>query len=160
MLHDERVINPRGGESEYGRIHFKHVAMGIIPLNNDLNTYLVDQWRYPLNAYSWEIPMGGGHLDEDALGSAKRELVEETGITAACWERLSKVHLSNWVSDEVGYIYLAKELTFGATQFDESEDLKIKKLPLKKAVEMCLDCYKTDILSLIGLLKLARTYSF
>ena len=106
--------------------------MGIIPLDNDLNTYLVDQWRYPLNAYSWEIPMGGGHLDGDSLGSAKRELVEETGITAACWERLSKVHLSNWVSDEVGYIYLAKKLTFGATQFDESEDLKIKKLPLKK----------------------------
>ncbi len=74
MLHDERVINPRGGESEYGRIHFKHVAMGIIPLDNDLNTYLVDQWSYPLNAYSWEIPMGGGHLDEDSLGSAKREL--------------------------------------------------------------------------------------
>ena len=76
VLHDEQVINPRGGESEYGRIHFKHAAMGIIPLDNDLNTYLVGQWRYPLNAYSWEIPMGGGHLDEDALGSAKRELLE------------------------------------------------------------------------------------
>ena len=55
---------------------------------------------------------------------------------------------------------MAKELTFGSTQFDESEDLKIKKLPLKKAVEMCLDCYITDSLSLLGLLKLARTYSF
>ena len=105
-------------------------------------------------------PMGGGNLGEDALGSTKRELVEETRITIACWERLSKVHLSNWVSDEVGYTYLAKELTFGATQFDESEDLKIKKLPLKKAVEMCLDYYITDSLSLLGLLKLARTYSF
>ena len=160
VLHDEQVINPRGGESEYGRIHFKHAAMGIIPLDNDLNTYLVGQWRYPLNAYSWEIPMGGGHLDKDALGSAKRELLEETGITAALWQRLSKVHLSNSVSDEVGYIYLAKELTFGATQFDESEDLTIKKLPLRKAVEMCLDGSITGSLSLIGLFKLARTYSF
>ena len=94
------------------------------------------------------------------LGSAKRELLEETGITAARWESLSKVHLSNSVSDEVGYIYLAKELTFGATQFDESEDLTIKKLPLIKAVEMCLDGSITDSLSLIGLFKLARTYSF
>ena len=94
------------------------------------------------------------------LGSAKRELLEETGITAARWESLSKVHLSNSVSDEVGYIYLAKELTFGTTQFDESEDLMIKKLPFKKAVEMCLDGSITDSLSLIGLLKLARTYSF
>ena len=90
MLHDERVINPKGGESEYGRVHFKHVAMGIIPRDNDLNTYLVDQWRYPLNAYSWEIPMGGGYLDEDPLGSAKRELVEETGITAASLGKVVK----------------------------------------------------------------------
>jgi len=73
--------------------------MGIIPLDNDLNTYLVDQWSYPLNAYSWEIPMGGGHLDGDSLGSAKREFVEETGIAAASWERLSKVHLSNWLKN-------------------------------------------------------------
>ncbi|MDC1516534.1 NUDIX hydrolase [Cyclobacteriaceae bacterium] len=160
VLHDEQVINPRGGESQYGRIHFKHAAMGIIPMDDDLNTYLVGQWRYPLNAYSWEIPMGGGQLDQDLLGSAKRELLEETGITATRWQELSKVHLSNSVSDEVGYIYLAKGLTFGATQFDESEDLMIKKLPLKKAIEMCLEGSITDSLSLIGLLKLARTYSF
>ncbi len=58
VLHDEQVINPCGGEREYGRIHFKHAAMGIIPLDKDLNTYLVSQWCYHLNAYSWEIPMG------------------------------------------------------------------------------------------------------
>ena len=86
--------------------------MGIIPLDKDLNTYLVSQWCYHLNAYSWEIPMGGGPLDEDSLGSAKRELLEETGITAAGGKGLSKVHLSNSVSDEVGYIYLAKRAYF------------------------------------------------
>ena len=112
VLHDEQVINPWGGESEYGRIHFKHAAMGIIPLDKDLNTYLVSQWCYHLNAYSWEIPMGWGPLNKDLLGSAKRELLEETGITAARWESLSKVHLSNSVSDEVGYIYLAKRAYF------------------------------------------------
>lgn len=110
--------------------------MGIILLDNDLNTYLVDQWRYPLNAYSWENSMGGGHLDGDSLGFAKRELVEETGLKTACWERLSKVHLSNWVSDEVGYIYLAKKLTFDATQFDKSEDLKIKTAFKKNCINV------------------------
>ena len=159
VLHDEQVINPKGGESQYGRIHFKHAAMGIIPMDDDLNTYLVGQWRYLLNAYSWEIPMGGGQLDQNLLLSAKRELLEETGITAIRWQELSKVHLSNSVSDEVGYIYLAKGLTFGGTQVDESEDLMIKKIPLKKGIEMCLEGSITDSLSLIGLLKLARTYS-
>jgi 8-oxo-dGTP pyrophosphatase MutT (NUDIX family) len=151
---DEEVINPGGGLSQYGRVHFKNLAIGIIPLDAELNTWLVGQWRYPLNLYSWEIPMGGGLRSEDKLASAKRELREETGISANIWEEFLQMHTSNSVTDEVGYAYVAKDLTFGETEFEESEDLTIKKLPFQEAVDMCLNGEITDGLSMVAILKL------
>ncbi|MFT4737469.1 MAG: ADP-ribose pyrophosphatase [Cyclobacteriaceae bacterium] len=151
---DEEVINPGGGVSLYGRVHFKNLAIGIIPLDAELNTWLVGQWRYPLNLYSWEIPMGGGLRSEDKLASAKRELKEETGISANIWEEFLTMHTSNSVTDEVGYAYVAKDLTFGETEFEESEDLTIKKLPFQEAVDMCLNGEITDGLSMVAILKL------
>ncbi|MFT7018086.1 MAG: 8-oxo-dGTP pyrophosphatase MutT (NUDIX family) [Cyclobacteriaceae bacterium] len=151
---DEEVINPGGGVSLYGRVHFKNLAIGIIPLDAELSTWLVGQWRYPLNLYSWEIPMGGGLRSEDKLASAKRELKEETGISANIWEEFLTMHTSNSVTDEVGYAYVAKDLTFGETEFEESEDLTIKKLPFQEAVDMCLNGEITDGLSMVAILKL------
>src|ERR1700757_758785 len=75
------VINPNGGKGIYGKVHFKNLAIGILPLDEELNTWLVGQYRFTLNAFSWEIPEGGGAA-EDPLGSASRELLEETGLVA------------------------------------------------------------------------------
>jgi ADP-ribose pyrophosphatase len=146
------VTNPGGGKSLYGKVHFKGYALGILALDEEMNTWIVGQWRYPLNEYSWELPMGGGPLDEDKLASAKKELREETGITATKWKEISKIHLSNSVTDEVGYGYLAQRLTFGETAFEETEDITIKKLPFKDAVEMCLNGEITDSLSVATIL--------
>jgi ADP-ribose pyrophosphatase len=82
------VLNPAGGKGIYGKVHFKNTAIGVIPLDDDLNTYLVGQYRFPLNRYSWEIPEGGGPLNSDTLTSAKRELKEETGLVAEAWTKL------------------------------------------------------------------------
>lgn len=153
---EDQVINPQGGDSLYGKVHFKNLAIAIVPLDQDLNTWLVGQWRYTLNEYSWEIPMGGGPLEIDPLESAKRELKEETGLEADEWECFLKIHTSNSVTDEVGYCYSAKGLTQGATEFDETEDLAIKVLPFQEAFEMCLSGEITDSLSLAALLKLGH----
>ena len=152
---EHEVTNPGGGASLYGKVHFKNYAIGILALDEDMNTWLVGQWRYPLNEYSWELPMGGGPLHEDKLESAKKELREETGISATHWEEITKIHLSNSVSDEVGYGYLAKGLTFGETEFEETEDLTIKKLPFSAVVEMCMKGEITDSLSVATILKYA-----
>ena len=82
------VTNPGGGKGLYGKVHFKAFAIGIIPLDQEHNTWLVGQYRYPLDEYSWEIPMGGGALDVPILDSAKRELKEETGLIAEKWTEL------------------------------------------------------------------------
>ncbi len=149
-----KVINPNGGEGIYGKVHFKNLAIGIIPVFENGDTILVGQYRYPLNAYSWEIPEGGGKLDVEPLISAKRELLEETGITASKWTNLLEMHLSNSVSDEYSIIYLAEELTEGISQPEETEQLQIKRLPLLEAIEMVFRGEITDSMSVASLLKL------
>lgn len=155
-VHEEQVINPTGGDSLYGRVHYKNLAIAIVPLDEELNTWLIGQWRYTLSEYSWEIPMGGGPIGIDPLESAKRELKEETGLEANQWDCFLKIHTSNSVTDEVGYCYTAKGLTQGATEFDDTEDLAIKKLPFQQVFEMCMNGEITDSLSLAAIFKLGH----
>lgn len=160
-LDEHQVINPAGGNGIYGKVHFKNKAIGIIPLDRENNTWIVGQHRYVLNEWSWEIPEGGGPLDIDTLVSAKRELSEETGLYARNWTEIARVHLSNSVSDEVGYVFLAEELDIGKSKLDETEaDLIVKKLPFAQVLQMVEKGEITDSLSVIGILKLARLKSF
>ena len=157
-LTEHQVINPGGGRGIYGEVHFKNLAIGIIPLDDENNTWLVGQYRFPLKQYSWEIPEGGGLLENDPLLSAKRELLEETGIIADEWIEIQKIHLSNSVSDELGIIYLAKKLRFGESSPEESEDLIVRKVPFETAYQMVLNSEITDSLSVAAILKVKILY--
>lgn len=150
------MTNPGGGKSLYGKVHYKNWAIGIIPLDEEQNTWLVGQYRYTLDEYSWEIPMGGGLLSIPILESAKRELKEETGLTAEKWTEICKIHTSNSVTDETGIAFLAEGLTEGLTDFEETEDLKIWKLPFSEAVAMCDRGEITDSLSVAAIYRLSR----
>jgi 8-oxo-dGTP pyrophosphatase MutT (NUDIX family) len=154
-VHEERVINPGGGENDYGRVHFKNKAIAIVPLDDAGNTWLVGQDRYTLGAYSWELPMGGATYDEDPLAAAKRELKEETGLTAQHWKEVMRLHLSNSVTDEEGYVFVARDLKEGESAFDETEDLQIRRLPFKDALTMVRQGEITDAMSVAALLAVA-----
>jgi ADP-ribose pyrophosphatase len=147
------VINPNGGPGIYGFVHYKNLAIGILPVDADGNTWLVGQYRYPTDHYTWEIPEGGGDPAIDPVISAQRELREETGIEAATWRLLLHMEMSNSVSDERAYIYLATGLTFGASSPEETEQLALKKLPLSEAIAMVLDGRIVDSLSMAALLR-------
>ena len=153
-VHEDDVINPSGGEGIYGVVHFKNLAIGVIPVDHEQHTWLVGQFRYALNEYSWEIPMGGSPLNDDPMQGAARELREETGLTANNWQTLMTVHPSNSVTDEVGIIYLATELEQGETEHEDTEELIIKRLPLQHAIEMTLKNEITDCMSAAALLRL------
>jgi ADP-ribose pyrophosphatase len=153
-LTEHQVLNPSGGPGIYGEIHFKSLAIGILPLDDTGNTWLVGQYRFPLKAYSWEIPAGGGAFDTAAVESAQRELVEETGFTADQWTELLRMHLSNSVSDELAIIYLARGLKAGPSEPEETEQLVIRKLPFQEAFEMVMKGEITDSLSVAAILKL------
>lgn len=156
ILEEHQVITPSGKDGIYGQVKFKNKALGIVPLDNEDNTWLVGQFRYTLDAYSWEIPMGGGPLEDDILLSAERELKEETGLTAKKWTQIMKIHTSNSVTDEEGFVFLAEDLEEGETAFDDTEDLKVIRLPLTEAIEKVMKGEITDAISIAGLLKVAR----
>lgn len=156
ILSEHDVINPNGNKGIYGKVSFKNKAIGIIPLDENGYTWLVGQYRYTLDEYSWEIPMGGGLLSIDPLVSAKRELLEETGLIASKWTKILRIHTSNSVTDEEGFVFLAEDLLQSTPEFDDTEKIDIKKLPLVKVYEMVLENKITDSISIAGILKLGK----
>jgi 8-oxo-dGTP pyrophosphatase MutT (NUDIX family) len=147
------VLNPAGKPGIYGVVSFKNIAIGILPLDKHLNTWLVGQWRYPLGQYSWEIIEGGGPHGVDPIESAKRELKEETGLVAKNYTELCRIHTSNSVTDEYGIIYIARDLEESEAEPEESEDLQVKKVPFNTAFEMVMNGEITDSLSMAAILK-------
>ena len=151
-LREDKVITPGGKNGIYGVVETKP-AIGIVPLSDDLYTYLVGQYRYTLDKYSWEIPEGGGMDSEDILTGAKRELLEETGLKSEKWTFLDTMYTSNSVTNEIGYLYLAEDLQQGTAHPDHTEDLQIKRLPFLEAWEMVLRAEIKDSLAIIGLMR-------
>jgi 8-oxo-dGTP pyrophosphatase MutT (NUDIX family) len=152
-LTEYQVINPSGNPGIYGKIHFKNVAIGVLPLDAELNTYLVGQFRFALNQYSWEMPEGGGPEGTDPLESAKRELLEETGLKASQWTEIQRLHLSNSVSDELSILYVARGLEQFEAEPEETEQLIIKKVPFAEIYRMVCDGEITDSMTVAAVLK-------
>lgn len=153
QLTEYQVINPGGGRGIYGKVHFRNIAIGILPLDEEGNTWLVGQYRFPMNAYSWEIPEGGGPEHLPPLDSAKRELLEETGLTAREWTPVLEMDLSNSVSDERSIIYLARGLEQGEAMPEETEELVVRKLPFEEACRMVEQGQIRDSMSVAAILR-------
>lgn len=147
------ILDPSGRQGIYGTVHFKNLAIGVVALDEDLNTWIVGQYRYPIEAYSWEIPEGGGKRDIPPLDSAKRELREEAGIKAANWREILRMDLSNSASDEHAILYVAQGLTFHAPQPDHDEQLELRKLPFDELYAMVARGEVLDSLTVAAVLK-------
>jgi 8-oxo-dGTP pyrophosphatase MutT (NUDIX family) len=150
---ENQVINPSGNAGIYGVVHYKNLALAIIPVDDNGNTYLVGQYRYTMKSYEWEVPMGGGRKGQDPLASAKRELLEETGIVAQHWQSILESQVSNSVSDERSITYVAWDLTYREAMPEETEDLQVRKLPLREAIQMAINGEIRDLISVASLLK-------
>ena len=150
-VREDHVIRADGKDGIYGVVEFQSYALGVVPIAENGDTYLIGQWRYPLESYSWEIPEGGGALSAPLLESAQRELAEETGLSAALWTDLGLFHLSNSVTNETGQIFLAQNLTLGQAEPEGDEVLAVCRLPLSEAYQMAMDGRITDGVSIIGL---------
>lgn len=150
---EHQVIHPGGSDGIYGVVHFKNIATGIVPLDDNNNTWIVGQYRYTLDKYSWEIPEGGGKLNVPPLESAKRELLEETGIEAETWTEILRLDLSNSVTDEIGVVFVARDLTYHESNPDDDEDLIVRKLPFEELFNMAMNGEITDGLALAAIFK-------
>ena len=154
---EHQVINPSGNPGIYGAVHFKNVAVGVIPLDENNNTWLVGQYRFMLNQYSWEIPEGGAPFGEDPVLGAARELEEETGLRAERYTKLIEMHLSNSVGDEYAIIYLAQGLSQHTSMPEDTEQLQVKKIPFDEVYQQVIAGKITDSMTVAAVLRLKIT---
>jgi 8-oxo-dGTP pyrophosphatase MutT (NUDIX family) len=152
-VREDEVVRPDGLPGIYGVVHFKNVAVGVLALEEGM-LYLVGQYRYPLERYSWEIPEGGCPEGEEPLQTARRELAEETGLRARRWTKMGEAHLSNSVSDELAVWFLAEELEQGERRPDGTEKLQVRRVSLKEALRMVESGEITDALSVLAIQQL------
>jgi 8-oxo-dGTP pyrophosphatase MutT (NUDIX family) len=152
-VREDSVVRPDGTPGVYGVVHFKHPAIGVLPVDDRERVWLVGQYRYPLGAYSWEIPEGGGHDGETPEDAARRELREETGLTAERLEPTGVAHLSNSVSDEVAYLFRATGLVAGPSAPEGTERLEVRLFEWGEARAMLDRGEITDSMTVIALLR-------
>ena len=113
------------------------------------------QFRFLLNAYSWEIPEGGGPLRVNPLESAKRELQEEVGYTADEWTEFIQIDLSNSVTNKRAVVFLAESLTFLYKYHEDTENIRLERLHFSTLYNQVLKRLITDSISVAAVLKLA-----
>jgi 8-oxo-dGTP pyrophosphatase MutT (NUDIX family) len=106
-----------------------------------------------LQAYSWEVPEGGGPLDIDPLISAKRELAEEAGLAAAHWQEVIAFDVSNSVTDEQGIGYIATGLSPVDLAPDDTEEIALARVPLKQALRLAMSGHMRDLITQTLLLR-------
>jgi 8-oxo-dGTP pyrophosphatase MutT (NUDIX family) len=151
-VREDQVLRPDGLPGIYGVVHFKNTAVGVLPVDDEGGIWLVGQFRYPLDAYSWEIPEGGCPESESPEATARRELREETGLSAGSLELVATAHLSNSVSDEVGFVFRATDLMAGDAEPEGAERITVRRFEWDEAWDMLRRGEITDSLSVIALL--------
>lgn len=147
------AIAPTGVPADYTVVHFKNLAIAILPLHADGTVTLVGQNRFPHGDYVWEIPEGGGALNANPLDSAKRELREETGLQAGGWMEILRLQMSNSITDERAVGFLATDLTDGDIDPDPTEDIVRVRIPFPDALEAVASGDIVDALTVAMLLR-------
>src|SRR3989338_10069095 len=131
----DRVIKPDGSKGFYAYIDRPAVVI-ILAITPKQEVYLVGQWRYTVGEYSWELPMGTADKEKNALPGAKRELAEEVKLGARSWKKVSMFYIANGSSNQSALVYLARDLYVKHLPHDDTEELAVKKVPIKKLENM------------------------
>lgn len=149
------VTTPGGSDGIYGVVHYKNRAVGVVPIDQYDHTWLVGQYRYTIDEYSWEMPAGGCPEGERVRDTAARELAEETGLVAGELQPLlSEVHLSNSTTDEAAWVFVATDLAQVQAEPDDTEELALWRLPVDEAIALVLEGQINDAFTVMALLKL------
>jgi 8-oxo-dGTP pyrophosphatase MutT (NUDIX family) len=153
-LREDDVIRPDGTKGIYSVLELPP-SVGIVALDDTRRILLVGQWRYANGRYSWEIPTGGCNAArEPRLRAAKRELAEETGLTAKIWLSLGEIQNSNGATSDIAHLFLARNLKPGATAPEAMvEGIATKWVPFQTAFRKVMSGEITESCSVAGILK-------
>lgn len=127
-------------------------SVAVVPLLDDGDVVLVQQYRHPVGRTLLEIPAGTCEPNEDPLACAHRELAEETGYTAAHVERLLGFYAAPGFCTEYLDVFLATGLRPGTARPEEDEGIALVRLPLAEALARIARGDICDAKSIIGLL--------
>ena len=154
ILHIDHLTNELPDGRLAAREVARHVgASAVVPVDGEGNVYLVRQFRAPIDRVLLEVPAGKlDYKGEDRLEAAKRELEEETGLTAARWTHLTDIVTTPGFSDENISLYLARDLSQGQSHPDEDEFLNLVRMPLARLVEMIAAGEVTDAKTICAVL--------
>jgi 8-oxo-dGTP pyrophosphatase MutT (NUDIX family) len=154
-VREDQVLKPSGGPGIYGVVMFRNRAVGVVPIDDEDHTWLVGQYRYTHDRYEWEIPEGGCPEGETLIECAQRELLEETGLIAECYEQIAELQLSNSTTNEVAYLFTATGITLASASPEDTEQLQVKRVPVAEAIRMAMLGEIRDAMSVTALLKIA-----
>jgi 8-oxo-dGTP pyrophosphatase MutT (NUDIX family) len=149
VRHD-RVLRPDGAEGDWYVVEAMPNA-GAVAVDTRGRVCLVGEWAYPVEAFSWTIPSGGVEADETPLAAAQRELREETGLTAAEWEPLGTLYLSQGLTTQISHLFLARTLRQARAAPEGTEALRVERDSLERAWRRCCDGEIRDAVSVAGL---------
>jgi ADP-ribose pyrophosphatase len=157
LVYDGRIVNlsidtvrfPDGSRSEIEMIRHSGAAAVLPvfgdPTVGDPEVVLVRQYRYAAGGYIYEVPAGRpDQPGEDWELCARRELEEETGLTAGTLRYLTAIHTTPGFTDELIRLYLATDLTQGETRLDHDEFMETERMPLSRALGMVREGTITD----------------
>ena len=158
-LVQDDVLMPSGQQGKYTYVNRKDAAI-IIPMTENGDIYIIKQYRYPLQEFTWEFPAGCKSVGSEEVGeSAKRELLEEVGLVAQQWDFLGELFYAAGTSNQRAKVFLARGLekqnatpdltefiTFKTVPFAELEDM-VKKNEIKEGVIVAAFCLLKNFLA-------------
>lgn len=150
------IVSLPDGKETYREYLIHPGAVAIIPILNDGRILLERQFRYPVNAAMIEIPAGKLEVGEEPLLCAQRELLEETGYSAANWEYLGKIHPVISYSTEIIEIFMAQGLEQGERCLDEGEFLDVFAATLDEMHQWIDEGKITDVKTIVAVYHLAK----
>lgn len=152
----DKVLLPDGKTSQRAIVMHSGAAV-VVPVDQENNVVLIKQFRKPIEKVIIELPAGKLDKDEDPVNCAKRELEEETGLSAQELVKLTEIYTTPGFSNEVIHVYLAKGLSQGSSHTDSDEFVEVFKVSLDEAILMVKNGEIKDAKTIVGLL-LAKMY--
>jgi 8-oxo-dGTP pyrophosphatase MutT (NUDIX family) len=155
-VRQDDVLRPDGSSGVYQRV-VSPGSVTILALDDNDEVAMTRQWIYIHDSSQWRLPSGGiDPVDDNPLDAAKRELKEETGLTAGAWASIGKINCADSLTNHVDYLFVATGLCPGAPNLEPGEaDLQVVRIPFDAAVSLVMNGYVPDAGSAHALLTLA-----